>query len=139
MWLTAILDFFLDTAIGRAIMFGVLITAAVATTYFYVDGKAYDRGYDVAKAECQAKQSTAKGDELNARADQAQAGSDIAAKADAAGENMSKQIDTQTQRDKDSNHEDYQRQKPVPSACAPVAVPAGVQARIDAAVGRSND
>jgi hypothetical protein len=135
---TAIAGFFLNTRLGQTIVLAAAITAAVALTWWRIDSVADNRGYNRARAECTAAQSTAKTDLLNSRADQARTGSDIAAKADAAGEKARNTIDTQLQRDKDKNHEDFKAPAAGGTGCA-LPVPAGVQARLDAAVERAND
>jgi hypothetical protein len=137
--ITKILWWFVNSRLGQTILLAAGMALAAGATYWYIDDKAYDRGYAEMKAECDAKQSEAKGDLLNDRADQAKAGSEIAGKSADDAQKASADIDTQTERDKEQDHEDFKTGEPVAYGSCVYALPAGVQDRIDAAVRRAND
>lgn len=137
--ITKILLWFVNSRLGQTLLLAAGMVAAAGTTYWYIDDKAYDRGYAAMKAECDARQSEAKGNLLNERADQSKDGSEIADKAADDAQKASAGIDKQTERDKEQDHEDFKTGEPVAYGSCVYALPDGVQDRIDAAVGRTND
>lgn len=134
-----LLLWFVNSRLGQTLLLAAGMAVAAGATYWYIDDKAYDRGYAAMKAECDAKQSEAKGDLLNDRAEQAKAGSEISGKAADQAAKTSADIDKQTERDKEQDHEEFKTGEPVAYGSCVYALPAGVQDRIDAAVQRAND
>lgn len=128
------------TAIGRTVLLALVISITAGLTYWYIDDKAYDRGYDDAKAECDKLQSDAKTKLLNQRAAEASTGAAITAAVARAAQAKVDAIDLQNDNDKKVIDDEYRKPAGAPVAFGSCvhAVPAGVQNVIDAAVERTN-